>query len=488
MMRKDSSARMAALVGSSEGIRRKSIFMYVDKTMSSKRGCTTSITTGNTTTIIMRGSIRIPRGIAMVGMRSAHCTLTLVSTTCFKCPTSGVGIVNVAKAGKGAAAACVVGSVLRRAKRGIKLVKAVRTVVKSGGVPSYGAAPRSCAVRGCFTRVMRTNYSYIIVRISSRKLVLREATKVPFRVNVFAGLKESRVKPGRRGSFSSCGEYGNLLFGRYGLKVTGISSGCFGSMFRKSAYGVRAFKFSPRTSLHTRGMRLMSEPKCLNITCRITNIVSFSIRVSIPNGFDICGSLATVSIYHRFRMPIRVVGSTLGGTGMGKHVRVVGISSSFALVVSCTRGTVDLRDLLAALGRCGPGHLMYLFKYNKGHSGSEEFRVNRMSKELTSLAVVASSGPEFRRPRSVVGSVGAKVTGASKGCIRVYSHGRTVGCTVRRNRPKSIVMLTKGKRRSCRRVYNIGRPVSRHILVGRILRRLGRGWSYIYEYCYECAA
>lgn len=82
---------------------------------------------------------------------------------------------------------------------------------------------------------------------------------------------------------------------------------------------------------------------------------------------------------------------------------------------------------------------------------------------------MARSGSEFRSIVSVVRSVGANLTGASNGCIIIPGHESTVGCYVSGTRSKSVVMLTNGNRRSCRRVGNIGCRVSRERVVTSVL-------------------
>lgn len=182
--------RVTSIARSSELIGPNSLFVYVGNGAFSNRSITTSVIGGNTTTIIYRRSLNL-RGRIII--RGAETMCSRVYTGFFKGPTRGLGLVNMANAGNGAAAAFLIGRVLRGTNGGINLVNAIRGVIYSRMCPTGCAAPSPRRLRGLFSLVIGTNYRCYIVRISSRTLTRNEMGKLAFRVTTFSGLARSRL-------------------------------------------------------------------------------------------------------------------------------------------------------------------------------------------------------------------------------------------------------------------------------------------------------
>ncbi len=480
ILRNSVGYRVSSVVCSSQGLVDNDTFIYLINTGISNRGFVPRTTSNKTGTIVIRCRMdSVPGGVTIVGIGGAEHTLTLVSTTFFNCPTHRLAAVNLANAGNGAAAACVMGDMLRTAKGGANLVNAANVLVKSRVLPTGGAAPRSCRLRGVFHRVISDNYGCTIVRMSDRNLGLSEICNVRFSCNIFAGFSPSRVKPGRRRDLRRCTTYGDLLFHRYGATIIGKSSDGAGRVLGKRAYGILACTAGGPTSLGTRGYRFVGRGNLLNVHFSMGNTMGCDFAICAPNVFSICGSLIAVFVYRLLNMRGGSIRGKLLAIGMENEMRLMPYSGSFSIVVSCTRGRIDAGDIVAALSRCGPGQVVYICNNNNGHSELHHCSVNRMANTVTSLYVLAYSGPHSRRVTSVGGSVGVNLTESGNGCVRVSSHGRTVGCTVGGTRGNSFVVLLNGKRRACRRVGNIGCRFSRHRTITRVGTRLNL-WCWVF--------
>lgn len=160
---------------SSHSVRSKSLFVYVSKARISNRGCMRATITGNTNIVITRGSVRgTTTGIPIICIPSANGTVDLLTGRFCNCPDRSVGIVNIAKAGKGAAIACLIRTVLGTVSGGAKLVNAVRVRVNSRIRGAGGAAPSDVAVRGTLRLVARQRARCFALRLSSVTLRVNE--------------------------------------------------------------------------------------------------------------------------------------------------------------------------------------------------------------------------------------------------------------------------------------------------------------------------
>lgn len=179
--------------------------------------CLSNVSSHNLTTCITRGSFSTTAGTPKLVIGSTHGTVDLLSTTFCKCPRSRLGIINVAKAGKGAAATCLARTVLGNySNNGYTLFSSISGYLsKRACTRSSLAAPRSVSTFHVVHRTTSGNVRCLIVRISSRTCGISHIFKLAFSITTFLGVDPSRVDPVRRPAFRSCFRYGHRVMGGY---------------------------------------------------------------------------------------------------------------------------------------------------------------------------------------------------------------------------------------------------------------------------------
>ncbi len=230
-IRKSENVRVTSIYGSSEGTIPKSLFITIENCTDSNRHFVSATIETNTYTIIYR-SVRVTerrvrklKSMALIRIRSSECTLTVVTTGFCSGPSKGLALINVAKAGKGAAAIALLREVFATLKCGYKLLSAVTGCINSENARTIGAASSPLAVGSLVTRVISTKYRCYFVRIDSVKIRRREIRKLGFGIKVFSGLARSRLSC--RGAFTRCLHYGGLFFSELPTStctVAGVSS------------------------------------------------------------------------------------------------------------------------------------------------------------------------------------------------------------------------------------------------------------------------
>ncbi len=375
---------------------------------------------------------------------------------------------NIAKAGKGAAVTALLCGVFHDFNCGYNLYSAIYGCVSNRTIPARRAAPSPVALGHLLKHVTSRNYGCTFVRIDSRTISRRHVSNLGFTKNIFAGLAHSRLSC--RGAFRGCHSTGGTFFSGLSGKtftIAGTSSGGKVIVIRGAGTSIGACSLHSVTSFGTQILRRSFRNVYVSVGKH---------RIDIPfvNHFGMSGllTICTITIYLKHR-PRSVLMSLDVLRPMGKHFRALHSTSKVATVISCTRAPSTLIGILAAVGSVLGGHnsIVAIYKTNKGHSGKGHPVVTRRTIGRDSGIIVADSGPHFRRPRSVVGSVLTKL-GQRRlhGAISVMSHERTVHATYVLTRPNSIILITKGKRRSCRSIGKIGLRFSSRRIVQSVFK------------------
>lgn len=375
-------------------------------------------------------------------------------------------LIKIANAGKGAAVTALLCRVFQGVKRGMKLLSAIYGCVSNRTVPASRAAPSPIALRGLVTQVIRTNYRCTFVRIDSRSVSRGHVDNLSFGKNVFAGLAHSRLSC--RGAIRGCLGTGGGFFSSLPTStftLAGTSSGTNLIVLRGATTEGLACSLHALTSFGKGVLR--SRFRKARVLIGKHRIVAHFI-----NHFGTCGLLTicktTISLNGSPRRILIILDSL---RSISNHFRAVRSPSKCATVISCTRAPSTLAGILGDVRRIlGNGnHIVAIINYNNGHSGKGHPVVTGRTTGLDSRLVLASSGPHFRRPSRVVGSVITNLgTTSVRRALYVASHTRTVGATAVLTEGNSIVLITNGNRRSCRRMGNIGRRFSSQRRLGRV--------------------
>lgn len=199
--------------------------------------------------------------------------------------------------------------------------------------------------------------------------------------------------------------------------------------------------------------------------------------MNVPNRFAICGAVNTTVYTVLAKLSFSSILSSLGGDGnIPNEIRMIPASASCAILVSCTRSPSNLRGMVSSIHRAAGNEVVTMFNYNNSESGAGHPGVNGVMNSLTSITIMASSGPQDRSPRLVISSILRNVRGYGTGVGILISHARTVECTLNRTGGNSIILLTNGKRRACRVLGANGVRCSRHRIITNVLTRKGSGW------------
>lgn len=465
---KDADVRVAKIGVSSHLVKAKRLFVTVHNARASKRTCVPTTVSGKTITMLYR---RLPRrlgtNVACVRIGSDRSTMKGITAAFCNSPASGVRLVNIAKAGKGAAITALLCGAFHCFNCGIKLISAMYGCVSSLPMPARRAAPSPVALGHLLKRVTSSNYGCTFVRIDSRSVTRGHVDNLGFTNNVFAGLAHSRLSC--RGAIRGCLGTGGGFFSRLPGKtfdLAGLSSGGKLIVARGAHSGMCACSLHDLDSFGNGILRSRFRKVLLSFGGR-------RLTMHFVKGFGTCGLLTMFNATMLLNGGRRSMLITLDALRpMANHFSTVHSPGNCATVISCTRAPSTLIGMLGTVRkilRKGKG-IVAIINTNNGHSGNGHPVVTGRSTHLDSQIVVASSGPHFRRPRSVVGSVLTKLSGSSvRGAVDVASHHRTVGATYVLTRPKSIVLITNGKRRGCRRVGNIGRRFSSGRVLGRVV-------------------
>lgn len=470
----NSTSRRVSKVGvSSHLVRPNRVFITMGKARASKRACVRGTVRGKTHAIMYRGLPRaLVRGIACVGIGSARSIIKGLTAAFCKSPASGLRLINIANAGKGAAVTALLCGVFHGFKCGAKLVSAMYGCVSRRTVPASRAAPSPVALGGLLKHVTSRKYGCTFVRMDSRSMTRGQVNNLGFTNNVFAGLAHSRLSC--RGAMRGCLGTGGTFFSNLPgatFTLAGLSSGGKLIVARGAGTGMRACSLHDLDSFGKGILRSKFRKVLLSVG-------GIRIGMRFVKHFGTSGLLTICKTTYLLKGGARRMLLTLDALHpITKHFSSLHSPGKCATVISCTRAPSTLRGILGTVRRIlGNGNRMVaMMNTNNGHSGNGHPLVTRRTMGRDSGIVVASSGPHFRRPRRVVGSVLTKLAGRSvHGIVDVTSHGRTVHATYVLTRTGSIVLITKGKRRGCRRVGNVGRRFSS----GRMLESVFTGrWA-----------